>query len=132
MFAREAERRLKKADGLFAPEASIERVMNGVKKRLSLAANALSTSLLVRGLTSEPAVQNWLASLTVSEAFKQQVLRELEEGRFKNIGEAARGYGIRGGGTIQKWIRGYGQVALDTPGHTSLQPPEDRLRQAPK
>jgi len=73
VFAREAERRLKKADGLFAPEASIERVMNGVKKRLSLAANALSTSLLVRGLTSEPAVQNWLASLTVSEAFKQQV-----------------------------------------------------------
>jgi transposase len=47
-----------------------------------------------------------------SEAFKQQVLRELEEGKFKNIQAAAHAYGIRGGSTIQEWIRRSGRTHL--------------------
>lgn len=47
-----------------------------------------------------------------SEAFKLQVLRELEEGRFATRGEAARVYGIRGCGTIGHWARKYGKQHL--------------------
>jgi len=70
LFTREAERRLHAAG---TAELTIERVMSGVKKRLSLAANVVSTSLLVRGITTEPALTYWLTPLNVSEAFKQQV-----------------------------------------------------------
>ena len=34
--------------------------------------------------------------LKYSEAFKQQVVEEIEEGRFSSANEAARAYGIRG------------------------------------
>jgi transposase-like protein len=47
-----------------------------------------------------------------SEAFKQQVLRELSEGKFASVQAAARAYGIRGGSTIQKWMRRYGRTDL--------------------
>ncbi len=47
-----------------------------------------------------------------SEAFKQQVLRELEEGKLESIEQARRVYGIRGGGTISYWIRKYGKRHL--------------------
>jgi transposase-like protein len=47
-----------------------------------------------------------------SEAFKQQVLRELEEGKFSSAYGAARAYGIRGGWTIQKWMLRYGREHL--------------------
>lgn len=47
-----------------------------------------------------------------SEAFKQQVLRELEEGKFDSVQAAARAYGIRGGSTIQAWMRRYGRSHL--------------------
>ena len=47
-----------------------------------------------------------------SEAFKQQVLRELEAGKFGSVLEAARAYGIRGGWTIQKWMLRYGREHL--------------------
>ena len=47
-----------------------------------------------------------------SEAFKQQVLRELEAGRFASAKVAARAYGIRGGATIQYWMRRYGRTHL--------------------
>lgn len=47
-----------------------------------------------------------------SEAFKQQVLRELEEGKFGSVLEAARAYRIRGGWTIQKWMLRYGREHL--------------------
>lgn len=47
-----------------------------------------------------------------SEAFKQQVLRELEEGKFGSMHSAARAYGIRGGSTLQGWIRRYGRTHL--------------------
>ena len=47
-----------------------------------------------------------------SEAFKHQVLRELEEGKFGSMKAAARAYGVRGGATIQGWIRRYGRMHL--------------------
>ena len=47
-----------------------------------------------------------------SEAFKQQVLRELEEGKFGSVLAAARAYRIGGGWTIQKWMLRYGREHL--------------------
>jgi len=47
-----------------------------------------------------------------SEAFKLQVLRELEEGRFKTRKEAARTYGIRCPSTVAYWIRQYNKQHL--------------------
>ena len=47
-----------------------------------------------------------------SEAFKRQVVAELEEGKFSSIGEAKRVYGIRGGATVSQWIRKYGSEGI--------------------
>ncbi len=49
------------------------------------------------------------ATVRYSEAFKMQVLRELEEGRFRTRAQAARTYGIRGQETIDSWARKYGK-----------------------
>ena len=43
-----------------------------------------------------------------SEAFKRQVVTEIEDGKFDTIGEANRVYGIRGASTVSQWIRKYG------------------------
>ena len=51
-------------------------------------------------------------AIRYSEAFKLQVLRELEEGRFESRSAAARAYGIRGQGTIGYWARKYGKLHL--------------------
>lgn len=51
-------------------------------------------------------------SIRYSEAFKQQVLRELEEGKFSNIQQARRTYGIHGSLTIDSWISKYGKTHL--------------------
>jgi transposase-like protein len=47
-----------------------------------------------------------------SEAFKLQVVRELEEGRFENVGSAGRAYGVRGADTVASWVRLYGKDHL--------------------
>lgn len=47
-----------------------------------------------------------------SEAFKLQVLRELEEGKFPSKEAVRRAYGIHGGGTLLKWIIKYGKENL--------------------
>ncbi len=47
-----------------------------------------------------------------SEAFKLQVVRELEQGRFKSIREARRAYGVRGTATVDAWIRRFGKDHL--------------------
>lgn len=52
------------------------------------------------------------APIRYSEAFKLQVLRELEEGRFETRGAAYRAYGIRGNGTIERWAVKYGKNHL--------------------
>jgi transposase-like protein len=51
-------------------------------------------------------------SVRYSEAFKLQVLREIEEGRFETRGAAYRAYGIRGQGTIERWAVKYGKDHL--------------------
>ena len=47
-----------------------------------------------------------------SEAFKQQVISELEAGKFSGAFAAARAYGIRGQGTVSGWLRKYGRSDL--------------------
>src|SRR5690606_22151143 len=49
-----------------------------------------------------------------SEAFKRQVVRELEEGVLKDHGEARRRYGIKGGSTVGLWMKRYGSPASQT------------------
>ena len=52
------------------------------------------------------------ATVRYSEAFKQQILRELEEGKLESHEQARRVYGIRGSSTITKWILKYGKTHL--------------------
>ena len=47
-----------------------------------------------------------------SEAFKLQVVREIDEGKFVNYASASRAYGIRGPNTIAYWIKKYGKNHL--------------------
>ena len=47
-----------------------------------------------------------------SACFRQQVVRELESGRFVSIEAARRHYGIGGSSTISKWLRRYGKNHL--------------------
>lgn len=47
-----------------------------------------------------------------SEAFKLQVVRELESGRFESAFEAGRVYGVKGSGTVRYWLRRYGKNHL--------------------
>jgi len=50
--------------------------------------------------------------LRYSEAFKQQVVSELEEGRFGSPYEASQAYGIRGHATVRRWVQQYGKGHL--------------------
>jgi transposase len=52
------------------------------------------------------------SAIRYSEAFKLQVLRELEDGRFETRAAAYRAYGIRGNGTIENWAAKYGKNHL--------------------
>lgn len=52
------------------------------------------------------------ARLRYSEAFKLQVLREVESGKFSSKSAAYKAYGIRGCGTIECWARKYGMNHL--------------------
>ena len=49
-----------------------------------------------------------------SEAFKLQVVRELESGVLCSQTEALRRYGIRGSATVGRWVRKYGSPSLQT------------------
>lgn len=51
-------------------------------------------------------------TIRYSEAFKQQVIGELEEGKFKGPYAAARAYGIKGSATVSGWLRKYGRKDL--------------------
>lgn len=46
-----------------------------------------------------------------SEAFKQQVVEEIEKGRFSSAYEASQAYGV-GGGTVERWLRERGRGGL--------------------
>ena len=47
-----------------------------------------------------------------SEAFKLQVVRELEEGKYASCFAAQAAYAIRGKGTVQRWAEQYGRQHL--------------------
>jgi transposase-like protein len=47
-----------------------------------------------------------------SEAFKRQVVDELENGKFSSISEAQRAYRIKGNMTVRNWVLRYGTQAL--------------------
>jgi len=47
-----------------------------------------------------------------SEAFKLQVVSELETGKLGCIFEARKRYAIKGVGTVDRWVRKYGKNHL--------------------
>lgn len=47
-----------------------------------------------------------------SEAFKLQVVRQLEEGQFGNPWEAGQAYGVKGTNTVARWVRQFGKDHL--------------------
>ena len=47
-----------------------------------------------------------------SMGFKQQVIEQLEAGRFSCIDEAKEHFGIRGDYTVQRWLQKYGRNHL--------------------
>jgi transposase len=47
-----------------------------------------------------------------SEAFKQQVIREVAEGKFNGPYAATQAYGIAGTATVTRWLRKYGRGDL--------------------
>jgi len=47
-----------------------------------------------------------------SEAFKLQVVRQLEQGQFGNPWEAGQACGVKGTGTVARWVRQYGKDHL--------------------
>ena len=47
-----------------------------------------------------------------SVSFKQQVIEQLESGRFSSISEAKEHFGIRGDYTVQRWLQKYGRNHL--------------------
>lgn len=70
-----------------------------------------------------------------SEAFKRQVVRELESAELTFV-EAQRKYGIRGNGLVQQWTRKYGNgtrgriIRVETPEEIDqLKRMKDRIRQ---
>ncbi len=46
------------------------------------------------------------------EAFKRQIVEEIESGQLSGVNEASRRYGIRGHGTVSGWLRKYGREDL--------------------
>lgn len=60
-----------------------------------------------------------------SEAFKLQVVSELESGALGTFNEARGRYGIRGGSTVQGWLRKYGKDHLRSK-VIRVQTPKDR------
>ena len=68
-----------------------------------------------------------------SVSFKQQVVKELESGRFGTIAEAKEHYGINGSATIQGWLVRYGRNHL-CPRVVRVEMPDekDQIRQLKK
>ena len=68
-----------------------------------------------------------------SEAFKLQVIGELESGKLRSQCEAQRRFGILGNGTIPKWLRKHGKTHL-LPGVLRMETPDeaDRIKELQK
>ena len=68
-----------------------------------------------------------------SACFEQQVVKDIESGRFDTIWEAQRHYGVTGNGTVQRWLQKYGKNHL-VPKVILVQKPneKDQIRQLKK
>ncbi len=65
-----------------------------------------------------------------SSCFKQQVVADLENGRFPSINAAREHYGIGGTSTVQKWLKRYGKNHLQAKVVRVEKPDEaDQMRQ---
>lgn len=65
-----------------------------------------------------------------SEAFKQQVVSEIESGKFSGAFAASRAYGIKGSTTVTGWLRRYGRDELIAKQITvSTMQEKDQIRQ---
>ena len=72
-----------------------------------------------------------------SEAFKLQVVRELEEGKHASCHAAAAVYGIGGLTTVKHWVQAYGKehllrkvIRVETPEERSeLRKTKDRIKE---
>lgn len=51
-------------------------------------------------------------TIRYSEAFKRQVVAEIEDGTLDNVEQARRRYGISGTTTVQRWVRQFGRAHL--------------------
>ena len=51
-------------------------------------------------------------TIRYSEAFKLQVVREIENGKYGNCNAASEAYGIRGSQTVRDWLCLYGKLHL--------------------
>jgi len=61
-----------------------------------------------------------------SEAFKRQVVSEIEAGKHRGASAAARAYGIKGSETVPLWLRRYGRPdAVPKKIHISTMAEED-------
>ena len=47
-----------------------------------------------------------------SEAFKRQVIQDLESGKLRSFSHVRRAYGIRGAVTVERWVKKYGSEAI--------------------
>ena len=52
------------------------------------------------------------AAIRYSEAFKRQVVEEIERGKFSSPHKAKLAYRIKGKDTVERWIRKYGREEL--------------------
>lgn len=68
-----------------------------------------------------------------SEAFKRQVVKELEQGKHVSLWAARRAYGIGGATTVTGWVRKYGSKEL-LPKRVRIETlkERDKLREARK
>ena len=68
-------------------------------------------------------------TIRYSISFKQKVVKEIEEEGL-GIGVAARKYGIKGGSTIQKWIKQFGKnYLLNKIVRVEMKGEKDRVKQ---
>lgn len=51
-------------------------------------------------------------NIRYGDAFKRQVVEEIESGKFAGATAAARAYGIKGAETVPRWLRRYGREDL--------------------
>ena len=62
-----------------------------------------------------------------SEAFKLQVINEIERGVFRSLDEARERYGIGGGSTIHSWLKKYRREGI-LPKKVRIEMPDEQVQ----